>query len=80
MHCEVCNGKTSADVNPLRGQIEALLSWGPNSFNGVIDEQSVGIIAYAVFAVDHCGLRSGQALATVAASRAGRESAPVQFA
>jgi len=43
------------------------ISWGPNAYNGVIDEVSTGIIAYGVYAIDQCGLRSKQALAKVAA-------------
>merc|ERR1711904_279473 len=67
MHCQVCGGKTSVlgDVDPRAGHIEVQISWGPNSFDGVINELGVGILGYAVYAVTDCGEKTGQVLATV---------------
>jgi len=66
-HCTVCGGKTSilGDVDPRAGHIEVQISWGPNSFDGVINELGVGILGYAVYAVTDCGEKTGQVLATV---------------
>merc|ERR1719191_2347591 len=67
--CQVCGGVMSeyGDVDPRPGHIEVEISWGPNSFEGVINEQSVGILGYAVYAVNECGEREGTVLATVTA-------------
>jgi len=67
MHCEVCGGVTSGDIDSREGQMEVQISWGPNTFKGVIDELSIGILGYAVFAVNECGQQQGNALATIAA-------------
>jgi len=67
MHCQVCGGKTSVlgDVDPRAGHIEVQISWGPNSFDGLINELGVGILGYAVYAVNDCGEKMGPVLATV---------------
>ena len=66
-HCQVCGGKVSilGDVDPRPGHIEVQISWGPNSFDGVINELGVGILGYAVYAVDDCGEKEGGVLANV---------------
>jgi len=66
-HCQVCGGKTSllGDVDPRIGHIEVQISWGPNSFDGIIDELGVGILGYAVYAVNECGEKTGGVLETV---------------
>jgi len=69
VNCEVCDGLTSnfGDQDSRQGFMQVDISWGPNAYNGVINELDVGIIAYGVYAIDQCGLRSPQALAKVAA-------------
>jgi len=66
-HCEVCGGVTSGDFDSREGEMEVQISWGPNTFDGVIDELSSGILGYAVFAVNECGQQEGDALATIGA-------------
>jgi len=66
-HCQVCGGFTPdwGDTDPRIGYIQVQISWGPNSFDGIIDEESAGILGYAVYVVSDCGERQGNALATV---------------
>jgi hypothetical protein len=68
-HCQICHGVTpeAGDTDSRKGYIEVQLSWGPNVFNGVIDEVTPGIFGYAVHTLNECGGRHGQALATVPA-------------
>jgi hypothetical protein len=68
-HCQVCGGVTSeaGDIDYRAGYIEVKISWGPNSFDGIINELIVGILGYAVYATNECGEKQGGALATVAA-------------
>jgi hypothetical protein len=68
-HCQVCGGVTAdaGDVDHREGTIEVKISWGPNSFDGVINEIGVGILGYAVYAVSDCGEKQGTALATIKA-------------
>jgi hypothetical protein len=76
VHCKVCGGITSGDIEPEVGRLELDIWWGPSVFspdmvNGVlgkdgeIDELKSGILGYGVFATDKCGMRTGPALATV---------------
>jgi hypothetical protein len=66
-HCQVCGGVTSdaGDIDSRVGHIEVEVSWGPNAFDGIIAEQSIGILGYAVYAANECGERQGLPLATV---------------
>ena len=50
---------------PRPGHIEVQISWGPNSFDGIIHELGIGILGYAVYAVDGCGEKTGSVLASV---------------
>ena len=50
---------------PRPGHIEVQISWGPNSFDGIIHELGIGILGYAVYAVDGCGEKAGSVLASV---------------
>jgi len=65
MHCEVCGATEGGDLDAREGYVEVDITWGPNTFDGAIAELSVGILGYAVFAVNECGERTGLALATV---------------
>jgi hypothetical protein len=65
MHCEVCGATEGGDLDAREGYVEFDITWGPNTFDGAIAELSVGILGYAVFAVNECGERTGLALATV---------------
>jgi hypothetical protein len=68
-HCQICGGVVSdtGDSDSREGFLEVELSWGPNSFDGNIDETTVGIFGYAVYTVNECGERTGQALTTIPA-------------
>ena len=50
---------------PRPGHIEVQISWGPNSIDGIIHELGIGILGYAVYAVDGCGEKTGPVLASV---------------
>jgi hypothetical protein len=68
-HCQICHGVTAeaGDTDSREGYIELTISWGPNVFDGVIDELTPGIFGYAVYVISECGGRQGQALATIPA-------------
>jgi hypothetical protein len=68
-HCQVCGGLTAdlGDIDHREGYIEVKISWGPNSFDGVINEEDAGILGYAVYVVSDCGEKQGSALATIRA-------------
>jgi hypothetical protein len=72
-HCQICGGVVSdtLDTDSREGFIEVEISWGPNSFDGIIDELGPGIFGYAVFTVNDCGERQGQALTTIPATGIG---------
>jgi hypothetical protein len=55
------------DIDHRAGYIEVKISWGPNSFDGGIMEEDVGILGYAVYVVSDCGEKQGEALATIRA-------------
>jgi len=57
----------TGDIDSRAGHIAVQISWGPNTFDGIINELSIGILGYAVYAVDECGERKGKVLALIAA-------------
>jgi hypothetical protein len=68
-HCKICGGVVSdaGDTDSREGFIQVELFWGPNSFNGDIDEVNSGIFGYAIYTVNECNERQGTALTTVPA-------------
>jgi hypothetical protein len=68
-HCQVCGGTIAdeGDYDHREGVLEAHIFWGPNSFDGTIMEKGVGILGYAIYAVNQCGEKQGDALATIKA-------------
>lgn len=50
------------DLDERPGYISSALAFGPAALNGVVDES--GILGYAVFMVDACGTKLGDAVAS----------------
>jgi hypothetical protein len=67
---QVCGGTVKTelgDMDSRQGWIETTITWGPNSVDGKINELSIGILGYSVFATNECGEKIGNDLATVSA-------------
>jgi len=52
------------DLDGREGYITGSVSFGPNSINGIVDEEP--ITGYAVYLVDECGVQFGIPVASVA--------------
>jgi len=62
--CRVCGiAHQLNDTDPRPGFVAGNISFGPNAFDGYVDEEPV--TGYEVYFVDGCGLPMGRAVATV---------------